>query len=860
MATNQNLNKAADDGIKSGAKKKTTAVRKTAVEETKNSAKPKTASAKKTTGGATKSSAAPKTAAAKKTAGGAPKTGATTKKTASKKTVVTATAKAPAKKTESPVVKNDAKTPALQGLSQNQYEDQFKIDNEARMALLSNIYSDGGQEKDNTRIIAPSKNKFDWKKWTIFGAGIVIAALILIFCIRGCVSAQAASAQKERDNTIALVQNYIDKGLYDEALDLLNRLVIKNPDDVEAQDLLSKAAELKKLADAMRAGGAGGAGGSVSVNVDTSNLADAMQASIDSMKEQLSKQQAANAQTTQELNNLLKKQQEQADSEKTAQAEKQAQQAAEAKQRAAEEAERKEKEAELAKKDAAFKKLMENVDDEIKQGEGALNLGDVTGALDHFSKAKSILPTSDSDRDKDYASSKLGQIAGDLYDASTSNALAKDSPNKEKLADNAVSYANDSIVKNTHNGPSHYVLGMYAFEKKNYDVAEKELKLAVAEDTNNSLYYYQLGRVQATVKKYTAARASFNSSIKYDATYAPAQYNLGFVLERLTLPSDALKAYRKAYQIDPNYERAYLAAARILVKDKDYNGAINDYKEAIRINSGNINTYKEEGSAYSSAGDDKNAETCYRTALSMLKPNEEDPATNYNLSTVLFNQGKTDDALKYAKKAYDTRMSATEKSVQVNSIYNYGLMCDETGDVDKAIKLYSEVLDADSTHIKARINLANIYLAQNDPDLSYTDNAIKLLNVAYKIDPNNFEVNNSLGNAYLKKKEYNSAITYLQAALVIDSKKNVARSNLAKAFASAGQYDNAKVTYQEVIKREKKDWDSYIELAKVCITLKDNTEAEGYLLYVQKNNPEYRADEVKNLLDSITSDNSVPAK
>ena len=195
---------------------------------------------------------------------------------------------------------------------------------------------------------------------------------------------------------------------------------------------------------------------------------------------------------------------------------------------------------------------MDKIDDEIKLGEGSLNLADTNGAIRHFEKAKGMLPTSSSDRDKEYSAAKLGEMALALFDASQN--ATTDPADAEKQEAKAAEYAQDSIAKSSHEGASHYVLGMRAFHKRNYDTAEKELKLAIQEDTGNFMYYYQLGRVQATESKYSDARISFTSAIKYNGNYAPAQYNLGFVQEKLNR-DEALASYRKAYSIDSNYER-----------------------------------------------------------------------------------------------------------------------------------------------------------------------------------------------------------------------------------------------------------------------------------------------------------------
>ena len=85
----------------------------------------------------------------------------------------------------------------------------------------------------------------------------------------------------------------------------------------------------------------------------------------------------------------------------------------------------------------------------------------------------------------------------------------------------------------------------------------------------------------------------------------------------------------------------------------------------------------------------------------------------------------------------------------------------------------------------------------------------------------------------------------------INPKDVEVKQNLAKAYAESGQFDNAKVTYEDVIAQSPDSFDTYIELAKVCIALKDNSSAEGYLTALQTKKPEYKASEVKSLLAAI---------
>jgi tetratricopeptide (TPR) repeat protein len=91
------------------------------------------------------------------------------------------------------------------------------------------------------------------------------------------------------------------------------------------------------------------------------------------------------------------------------------------------------------------------------------------------------------------------------------------------------------------------------------------------------------------------------------------------------------------------------------------------------------------------------------------------------------------------------------------------------------------------------------------------------------------------------------------AAVKIDPNNLLVKMNLGKAYASSEQLDNAKTIYLEILQKDNKYWDAYIEIAKVLTALKDTASAEGYLLTLQSKNPSYREKEVNVLLSNIRS-------
>ena len=698
-----------------------------------------------------------------------------------------------------------------------------------------------------------------------------------------------------KDDALASVQLYMDSGDYDRAQDILEKLLKKNPSDAEARRLLDELTALKsaKSADGVmqddlarrtaeaqktqreleellsrgkgqdsgassnaEAGAAqrtDGRDGAAQTLTDQSTLSSADRSAAQPSSDKTAAQRARDAEEA-----ARRKKEAAAERERKAKiaAQKEAE-AAEARERKAEaekavkalaaqkqkeEAARKAAEEELARKNRAIQKEIDGVNAEIAQGKSDLTANKIDSALNHFGKAQKMLPISAGE--PLFSGSKNSEMASALYDASQNAASDAD---KRRLRDAAVGYAEEAIRKTPNDAASHYVLGMAAFDTKNYPKALDELSKAVQNDRSNALYHYNLGRAQYLSRRYSDARLSFQRSVDLDGRFAPAQYNLGLANLRTGNEAEALSSFRRARTTDANYEKAYLEEARLLSKQGDHSGAVSAYNNVLRVNDVNGNALRELGSEYYAMENYAASENCYRRALALLSPTEEDPTTYYNLSATLYAEHKDAEAITYAKRAYASK-SSLGNAAQANIVYNYALMLQEAGKSEEAIPLYVEALRLNPNHEKSKINLGKMYLEMDPPDV---DTALQLFRQAYNSDNKSFEANNNLGSAYLAKRDYKNAIQFYQNALRLDPSNNTVRSNLAQTYASDGQFDNAKTTYTELIKRDGTNWDAYVELGKVCMSAGDTADAERYLSEVQTKQPNHRRAEVTELLSAL---------
>jgi len=740
-----------------------------------------------------KSAPAKKPAASKKTAA--------TKKTASAKASVKS---APA-----------AKKPAARKAPAKKSVDELYGESNSLMAPLLDI-------RDDTKK----------KKIIIIAAASLLLLLLLFFGIRGIARAASSSGAKGNDarqNTLALAQKYLDKGQYDKAMDLLNSLLISNPDDEEADRLLDEAIKQKKASDDQAAAQnivVQPGDSSYNINIDTDELTAAL-------REQ-------NERSQQMINDLLEQQRQSQDAQRAeAAAEKKA--AEELKKK--EEAERKAAEEALAQKNAALKSKIAGINEKIMAGKADLNTGNIDSALSNFKSAVSQLPLSEGE--PAFSASKYSEVASALFDASQNE---KDPAKREKLGKAALEYVNKALSVNPNDPVSHYILGMNYSSSNDWQKAAKEFEEAAKNDPGNYMYYYQLGRAQYRLKNFTAARSAFETSIKYNNKFDLSYFNLGMTLKRLKLNKDSLAAFRNAHNVNPQNSKAYLEEARILNDVyKDSAGAVACYKKVIEIDPVNVSALNECGHVYSNMGQYANAESCHRKAVSLLKPGDKDPVTYYNLALALYNQKKNTEAEKYAQLAYEQKDSVKASKERAVVVYNYALVEDSLGKADKAIALYKEVLALDPDNAKTKTNLGVMFMAMTPPD---ADTALTFFLDAYKVEKS-FELENNLGSAYLAKKDYQNAITHFQNALKKSPKDQTVRFNLAKCYAEAGDYDNAKTCYVDIINADQKNYDSYIELAKVFIALKDTASAKSYLDILRQKNPTYRKAEVDSLLAAI---------
>ncbi len=350
-----------------------------------------------------------------------------------------------------------------------------------------------------------------------------------------------------------------------------------------------------------------------------------------------------------------------------------------------------------------------------------------------------------------------------------------------------------------------------AIEKQDYAAAEKLLLPVVAADPKDSTAWYDLGYVYKATKRRPEAIDAYRKCLAIKPDIFQANLSLGLLLaqdgkndeaakyvksalksmpastssadkalnwktlgeiEQKSDPADALIAFRKAAEFAPKDIAPHILAARVLVSQKDVNGAEAEYKAARAIDphakeplTGLIDLYRE----YNRSGDAQVALKEYAA----LYP--DDPKVHLLLGQSLLKAGDVDGAV----AQFDAGLK--QSPGDVNLLHEVAAMYASQKKFDQAAPRYADLIKA----------------APNDADYHYQYGVVLMqlhrfpeaeeqLIAALKQNGRLVDAYGDLAVAASENKQYPLAIN------VLDARSKLAPDTAGTYFLRATAYDNLK--------------------------------------------------------------------
>jgi tetratricopeptide (TPR) repeat protein len=193
------------------------------------------------------------------------------------------------------------------------------------------------------------------------------------------------------------------------------------------------------------------------------------------------------------------------------------------------------------------------------------------------------------------------------------------------------------------------------------------------------------------------------------ATLSPVSPGPAFYIHRGDTYRDAkdydkaISDYNEAIRLNPNDASAYYNRALAYYYKNDYDKAISDYSEAIRLNPNSAQAYGDRGAAYRHKNDYDKAISDYNEAI-RLNPNNASAYYNRALAY-------------YYKNDYDKAISDYNEAIRLNpdsaqAYSNRGAAYRHKNDYDKAISDYNEAISLNPNDAEAYYNRGIAYRAR----------------------------------------------------------------------------------------------------------------------------------------------------
>ena len=202
------------------------------------------------------------------------------------------------------------------------------------------------------------------------------------------------------------------------------------------------------------------------------------------------------------------------------------------------------------------------------------------------------------------------------------------------------------------NADALHLLGVIAYQRKNYQCAVDMINNAIECNSNVANYYSNLGNALQGLRLLDAAIASYDKAIILNPDHADAYSNRGNILQDLKKFDAAVASYEMAISLKPNYYKAYSNRGNALKELKQFEASLDSCDKAISLRPDYALAYSNKGNTLQELMKFDAAVASYDKAIE-LKPDFVDAYYNRGI------------ALQYMQH-FEAATASYEKAIALN--------------------------------------------------------------------------------------------------------------------------------------------------------------------------------------------------
>ncbi|NOT37457.1 MAG: tetratricopeptide repeat protein [Saprospiraceae bacterium] len=222
--------------------------------------------------------------------------------------------------------------------------------------------------------------------------------------------------------------------------------------------------------------------------------------------------------------------------------------------------------------------------------------------------------------------------------------------------------------------------------------AEAIIDSAMDRFPNDVIVLLKKSRVQLILNKHLNAMATLDFIFSIDPQNAEANYIAGHVFYEQGDTGRAIKCYQKTVDLNPEYVEGWIQLGDIMMSMKNKR-ALDYYRNAIRLDSNNIETLHNYAYALQSLGNKNLAIEAYKKNI-IKSPNYE--LSYYNLGLMYQEMDSCFQAIQYLDKAIElNKEEASSYYFRARCFIQSGRQVKAREDLKEALRIYPNYKEAD---------------------------------------------------------------------------------------------------------------------------------------------------------------------
>jgi protein O-mannosyl-transferase len=286
---------------------------------------------------------------------------------------------------------------------------------------------------------------------------------------------------------------------------------------------------------------------------------------------------------------------------------------------------------------------------------------------------------------------------------------------------------------------------------------------------------------------------------------------------------NSITVFSHALQVTKNNDKAHLHLGMALIEKGDVDGALNHYREVVRLNPSNPGVYINLGNTLAEHKEVSRAIEFYSEGLK-IDPNNVD--IRIGLATLLEGIGKTDEAERHLNEA----LRVNPGSIEANN--NLGNIMLRTGNYDEAIRHYTEVLRLDPHQAAVYNNLGTAFIYKGK-----IKKAIEYYQASIREKPDNAEAAANLKNVGINQKKLEDMLAKVQESTKADPQNPTLHTKLGDLYRQLGEYDEAIAQYNKAVSIQSSMIQPMYGLVLVYSDNQEYTKALDVLQNIRKKQP-----------------------